>query len=141
MAKPEVCRPRQAVEKTTVAVLGASSKPDRYSFKAVRLLAQKGYDVAPVNPREEFVLGHRCYASLRDVDRPIDTMTVYLNAERSTRLKDDILAVRPKRVILNPGAENDELETLCRKNGIRVLRACTLVLLRTGQFEAAQGEL
>ncbi len=134
-------QPANPMRNKNVAVLGASPKPERYSHKAMQFLEEKGYEPIPIHPREETILGRRCYASLRDVDQPIDTITVYLGAKRSSPLADDILAVRPRRVIFNPGAENDELEALCKQNGIRVLRACTLVLLRTGQFESVEGEL
>jgi len=126
---------------TNVAVLGASSKPERYAYKAMQFLQERGYEPIPINPKEDSILGYRCFPSLRDVDRPIDTVTVYLSAKLSTRLADDILAAQPRRIIFNPGAENDGLEALCKQHGIRILRACTLVLLRTGQFESVQGEL
>ncbi len=117
-----------------VAVLGASAKPERYSYKAVKLLAEQGYGVFPVHPSSRPIDGIRCYGSLGQVEHEIDTITVYLSARNSTPLIDDIIAVNPRRVILNPGAESDELEKRCREAGIEVMNACTLVLLRTDQF-------
>jgi hypothetical protein len=117
-----------------VVVLGASPKEERYSNKAVRLLLDHGHDVRPVHPACEAVHGVPCVASLGAVEDPVDTLTVYVGQARSTPLVDDILALAPRRIILNPGAENAELARRARDSGVDVQEACTLVLLKTGQF-------
>jgi predicted CoA-binding protein len=118
-----------------VAVLGASAKKDRYSYKAVEMLKAHGYAVFPVHPALSEVQGMRVFARLSDIDAPLHTISVYLGSERSSRLRDEILQAKPTRVIFNPGAENPALAADLRQNGIRVQEACTLVLLSTGQFE------
>jgi predicted CoA-binding protein len=118
-----------------VAVLGASSNPDRYSYKAVEALAEAGYSVFPVHPSQEPVSGVKCHSSLGAVPEPIDTITVYMSERNSTPLIDQIIGVAPRRVILNPGAENDQLKERCESAGIVVQEACTLVLVMTGQFQ------
>lgn len=117
-----------------VAVLGASPNPIRYSFRAVQMLAEKGYNVYPVHPSARDVDGIACFRSLSDIPDPIDTVTVYLSSRNSSAIIDDIIQAAPRRVILNPGTENDELQRLCEEAGIQVQKACTLVLLHTGQF-------
>lgn len=117
-----------------VAVLGASNNPDRYSYKAVKMLDENGYPVFPVHPSGTPIDGIPCFPSLAIIPEPLDTITVYLSEKNSTPLIDDIIASRPRRVILNPGAENAELQRRCLAEGIQVQEACTLVLLRTGQF-------
>jgi predicted CoA-binding protein len=64
----------------------------------------------------------------------IDTVTLYLNAGHQREYYDYILSLKPKRIIFNPGAENEELEELARENNIQPMEACTLVLLSTGQY-------
>jgi predicted CoA-binding protein len=120
-----------------VAVLGASAKPERYSNQAVERLLAAGYRVFPVHPALEEVHGVSVCASLGDIDAAVDTVTVYLSPERSAALRDELLALRPRRVIFNPGAENPELADALRGQGIAVLEACTLVLLASGQFDTA----
>jgi uncharacterized protein len=120
-----------------VAVLGASNKPERYSFQAVKLLAEKGHAVCPVHPALATIDGVPVFKQLRDIPVPLHTLTVYVGPERSTALAAAILAARPQRVIFNPGAENPVLAQQLQGAGIRVENACTLVLLRTGQFDAA----
>ncbi|HEY0368162.1 MAG TPA: CoA-binding protein [Chthoniobacterales bacterium] len=118
----------------TVVVLGASPKPDRYAYKAMEMLARFGHRPIPVNPAFDEVLGAKCYRSIRDVADKIDTVTMYLGKQRSDALIDEIVAAKPRRIIMNPGAENDDLAAQAEAAGIEVDYACTLVLLQTGQF-------
>jgi predicted CoA-binding protein len=117
-----------------VAVLGASADPVKYSHRAILLLKRKGFNPIPVNPNEEEVDGMKCYPTLADVPDEVDTVTVYLRPSVSSQLIGDILAKQPRRVIENPGTDNEELTEACRAAGIEVVHACTLVLLNTGQF-------
>lgn len=122
--------------KQTVVVLGASANPERYSNKAVRLLLEHGYPVAPVHPALEKVEGLSVTHDIADLphDGTVDTVTVYLSPRISTTLTDPLLALAPRRVIFNPGAENPQLQAALETAGIGVETACTLVLLNTGQF-------
>ncbi|QBG49323.1 CoA-binding protein [Verrucomicrobia bacterium S94] len=117
-----------------VVVLGASPKPERYANKAVHLLLEHGYSVLPVHPAAAEIAGQNVYAGLRDIETAVHTVTVYLSASQSALLAADLMALRPRRVIFNPGAENRELQHMLQENGIEVEEACTLVLLNTGQF-------
>lgn len=117
-----------------VAVLGASINPERYSYKAVKLLQEMGYGVFPVHPSARPIDGLKCYAGLGDIDDDIDTITVYLSERNSEPIVEQIIESKPRRIILNPGAESEPLKSRCEAAGIQVQEACTLVLLRTGQF-------
>jgi predicted CoA-binding protein len=121
-----------------VAVLGASNKPERYSFQAVKLLAEKGHAVFPVHPTLTAIDGIPVFKVLADIPVPLHTLTVYVGPERSTVLAAAILAAHPQRTIFNPGAENPALAQQLLAAGIEVENACTLVLLRTGQFDPAK---
>ena len=118
----------------TVAILGASAKPDRYSRKALEMLREYGHRVLPINPALDEILGEKCFPTVSAAPRPIDTVTVYLNESRSSPLIDDIISATPRRIIMNPGAENSALADRAKSADIEVVEACTLVLLRTGQF-------
>lgn len=119
-----------------VAVVGASDKPERYSYQAVKLLREKGHAVYPVHPSLREIDGLPVFASLRQIPVAIDTVTLYLSAAHQERLVDDLLARAPRRVIFNPGAENPDLQRQLRGKGVETLEACTLVLLKTGGFGA-----
>ena len=118
----------------TVAVLGASPKPDRYAFKAMELLKHYGHKPFPVNPAYQEILGEKCYPAITAIAEPIDTVTIYLGPARSNPLIEGILSIKPRRIIMNPGAENETLAEQARARGIEVIEGCTLVMLRTGTF-------
>lgn len=119
-----------------VAVLGASPKPDRASNQAVRRLRQHGHHVIPVHPAHDEIEGLPVARELAAIGGPVDTLTVYVGPRRGEELVDRIVALAPGRVIFNPGTESDVVERRLRERGIPVLRACTLVLLASGQFAA-----
>ena len=75
------------------------------------------------------------FASLRQVPVPLDVVTLYLGSANQGHVAEEIIHVRPRRVIFNPGAENPALVERLQAAGIEALNACTLVLLRTGQFD------
>ena len=118
----------------TVVVLGASPKPDRYAYRAMKMLGEFGHRAIPVNPAFPEILGQTCYAKLTDVPDSVDTVTMYLGKQRSDPLIDEIIAAKPRRIIMNPGAENDELARKAEKAGIEPIYDCTLVMLQTGSF-------
>lgn len=118
----------------TVVVLGASDKRDRYSNQAVRLLREHGHHVIPVHPAQGEIEGLPAVPSLGVVTGPVETVTVYVNPTILAGQTEALLALAPKRVILNPGTETPETEAALRASGIAVVHACTLVLLHTGQF-------
>jgi len=121
-------------EKQNVAVLGASPKPERYSNQAVRLLARFDYRPLPVNPAFDEIEGLTCFPNLAAIGEPVHTITIYLRSTRSTPLIDQILAANPQRIIMNPGAENEDLAAAASGAGIEVVEGCTLVMLRTRLF-------
>jgi len=125
-----------SAEDHTVAVLGASPKADRYANQAIRLLKTHRYPVIPIHPIHDKIEGLSVSRSLRDVKRPVQTLTVYVGPARSLPLVEEIISLRPARVILNPGTESEELEKRLIRAGIPVIRGCTLVMLHTGQFES-----
>ena len=116
-------------------VLGASTNPGRYAYLATEMLAEYGYDVVPVGLRSGTVAGK----DIIDIrTRPkiagVDTVTLYIGPAHQDGLLEYILDLKPARVIFNPGTENLPLEQALEKEGIDVLEACTLVMLRSGQY-------
>jgi len=124
----------KAPANSTIAVLGASANEERYSFKAVRMLKEHNHRPIPVHPAGHTVDGIVALKSLSDVTGPIDTVTCYVSDKISDGEFDRIVGLKPRRVIFNPGAENENLAAKLEIAGIEVVRACTLVMLRTGQF-------
>lgn len=117
-----------------VAVLGASTDPEKYAHLAQTRLMAAGHEVVPVTPLEPSVLGVTTTPSLQDIKGAVDIVTVYVGPKRLAGMADDLLALAPKKVIFNPGAESEAVEKQLAAAGIASERACTLVLLSTGQF-------
>ncbi|MBT4792516.1 MAG: CoA-binding protein [Halobacteriovoraceae bacterium] len=117
-----------------VIIIGASDKPERYSYQAKNLLSEYGHKTLLVHPRLQQIEGQEVYHGLSEIKETPDTISMYVNPKLSSPLLSDILRLAPKRVIFNPGTENQDLCTELNKHGIKTEEACTLVLLRTGQF-------
>ncbi|MDG0817580.1 CoA-binding protein [Bdellovibrio svalbardensis] len=120
--------------KEKVAILGASNKPDRYAYKALKMLQEYGHTPLPVNPAFDEIEGVKVAKSLDELS-DIDTVTLYMNPHRLEEQVDRLIRLKPKRVIFNPGTESKEIEQKLKAAGIQTTEACTLVLLRTNQFE------
>lgn len=117
-----------------VVIIGASNNPERYSHKALLLLRRHGHQVVPVHPKLAEIEGIKVVPDVSDITGPVDTVTMYVGAAISAGLTEKLAALRPRRVIFNPGAENAVLARALEKAGIVCEEACTLVLLNTGQF-------
>ena len=120
-------------EKKKTLILGASANPARYSYLALQRLRKLGHPVVAVGRRNAMV-GDTPIATGKVKEDGVDTVTLYLNPFNQKEYYDYILSLNPKRIIFNPGTENDELLALARKNNIPTVEACTLVLLGTGQY-------
>lgn len=118
----------------TVAILGASPKPERYAYKAFQMLRDHGHRPIPINPAFDEMLGEKCYPTITHAPKPIDTVTLYLGEARSNPLIDEIIEAKPRRIVMNPGAENSALAQKAEEAGIEVVEGCTLVMLQSGQF-------
>jgi predicted CoA-binding protein len=114
-------------------VLGASKNPERYSFIAINRLRKHGHPVVAIGKRES-VVADVPIGIEKEGYPDVDTVTLYLSAQNQKQYYDYILGLHPKRIIFNPGAENDELYDLAEQKGIKPIEACTLVMLSTGQY-------
>jgi len=121
------------MDKKKTLVLGASENPSRYSNMAIHRLLQHGHQVVALGKRAGKVDNTEIRTDEPAIEN-LDTVTLYLNPANQKQYYDYILSLKPKRIVFNPGAENEELERLAVKQGINVLEACTLVLLGTGQY-------
>jgi len=116
-------------------VIGATTNPSRYAFLAAGMLKEYQHEFVPIGIKKGEVMGQPI---LNVHDRPpikdVDTVTLYIGPHHQPALYEYILSLSPKRVIFNPGTENPEFEKLVKDSGAEALEACTLVLLRTGQY-------
>lgn len=117
-----------------VVVLGASNKPERYSYMAVKLLMEHEHNVFPINPVLETILGLQVYKSVDLIKEKIDTVSLYLSPKHLQAEVEKIISLSPKRVIFNPGTESESIMAQFEESGITVIKGCTLIMLKTSQF-------
>ncbi len=114
-------------------VIGASTNPERYSFKAINSLLNHNHSVVAIGQKIGEVSGVKIQTKQIPL-KNIDTVTLYVNPKNQRDYYNYILQLQPKRVIFNPGTENPEFYQLLKANSIKVEEACTLVLLATNQY-------
>lgn len=120
-------------EKKKTLVLGASDNPARYSYLAIQRLRSHGHPVVGIGRKNTKVADVNIEKEKMPIT-DVDTVTLYLNPTHQQEYYDYIISLNPKRIIFNPGTENDTLVKLAKEKNIRTLEACTLVLLATGQY-------
>lgn len=114
-------------------IIGATPNSTRYAYRAAHMLKSKGHSIINVGIKEGEVAGVNIEKA-GEIHAKVDTITLYIGPDLQSGYFDYILKTKPKRVIFNPGTENDKLELLLQENGIEPVEACTLVLLATGQY-------
>lgn len=130
-----------AAHEQTVAVVGASAKPERTSNQAVQRYAAAGWTVWPVHPSGIAVAGHETYRDLESLPGQPTIISMYLNPEAAVGLLDAIVAAGPRYLWLNPGADGEPIASAARARGLRVVEACNLVALSRGDVLAIADEL
>jgi predicted CoA-binding protein len=118
-----------------VIILGASPDPARFSFRAANALADRMHDIVLIGLKQGMVRG----VNILDIrTQPfidnVDTITLYMNPRNQQPYYDYILRLKPRRIIFNPGTENNQLSELALKHHIEVVNDCTLVMLGTNSF-------
>ena len=110
---------------TVIAMVGASSNPEKASHGIMRKLQHAGYRVIPVNPREAEILGERSYPSLVDVPERIDIVDVFRRAEDTPAIADEAVTIGAKALWLQTGIVNEEAAARAKKGGlVVVMDAC-----------------
>lgn len=114
-------------------VLGASENTDRYSNEACRLLRFYNHSVMAIGAKPGMIEDVKIVTEFPE-NQTVDTVTLYINPSLQAAYEEKIINLKPKRVIFNPGTENISLQNLLEENGIEVIEACTLVMLKTNQY-------
>ncbi len=114
-------------------VVGATPNPERYSYMATVLLVEKGHSVYPFGIKKGEIEATSIINEW-PVNIAIDTVSLYLGPAAQEAYYNAILDLKPRRIIFNPGTENPILATLASEKGIQTIEACTLVMLKTGQY-------
>jgi predicted CoA-binding protein len=112
-----------------IAVVGASSNPERPSYGIFGQLLRAGYDVIPVNPNETSVHGQAAYASLREVPGPIDIVNVFRRSEHTPAVAGEAVAIAARALWLQSGIRSESAAELATAGGLVVIMdACIGVM-------------
>jgi uncharacterized protein len=116
-------------------IIGATTNKDRYAYLAAEMLTEYQHEIVPVGIKKGEVFGK----AILDIQakpevEDVDTVTMYIGPQHQPEHYQYILGLKPKRVIFNPGTENDEFERMVEKSGAEAVEACTLVMLRSRQY-------
>lgn len=116
-------------------IVGATPNQSRYAFLAANMLREYDHNIVPIGIKQGEVAGEEILdIRKKPVIKDVDTITLYIGPRHQPEWYEYLLSLKPKRIIFNPGTENDEFERLAESRGIEAMQACTLVLLRSLQF-------
>lgn len=112
----------------SIAIIGASSDPSKFGNKAIKVFVSRGYQVYPVNPKDELIEGLKVYRSILDVpEKNLDMISFYLPPPVGLKVIEDVAKKGCKELWLNPGAESPELVEKAEGLGLNVIQACSIV--------------
>ena len=117
---------RNVLGRKTVAIVGLSSNELRASNFVGRYLHYNGYEVIPVNPREEQILGRKCYASLSDIPQPVDTVDVFRHPDAVPEIARDAVAIKARCLWLQYGVISEEGADIAIAGGLDVVMDCCM---------------
>jgi uncharacterized protein len=115
-------------------LIGASSNPERYSYKAIQMLLHHGYPCEAIALRPGQIGDFVFHVGTPHFEA-IDTVSLYINATHQAAYLDYIISLKPRRILFNPGTENPDMVAAAMNNNIQCDHACSLVLLQTGQYD------
>ena len=123
----------------SVAIIGASANPDRYSYQAVQRYLAAGYTTRPNHPSGISVFNLITYKTLSELPAAPDIVSLYINPRLGIQMIADLQTSQPQYIWLNPGADSDQLAAALEKAGLTAIRSCNLVALSIGDpLEVAQ---
>lgn len=112
---------RKILSLKKVAVVGMSKNTEKAAHYVPKYLSENGYDITPVNPTTDEILGKKCYSNISDIDKEIDIIDIFRPSEQVLPVVIDAIKKKPKVIWLQEGIHNLEAETLAKNAGIKVV--------------------
>jgi predicted CoA-binding protein len=116
-------------------IVGATPNTSRYAYMAADRLTQHQHNIVPIGIKKGQVFGKEILP-IRDNPQisNVDTITMYIGPQHQAEYIDYLLSLKPRRILFNPGTENDDFMEKARTMGIEVVEGCTLVMLGAGTY-------
>jgi predicted CoA-binding protein len=114
-------------------IIGATTNKERYAYKAAQKLTEAGHPIIPFGIKKGIVFEKEIINVWNNFEE-VDTVTMYVGPERQNQYFEKIVSIQPKRVIFNPGTENEAFQSILAKANIYFEEACTLVLLSLNEY-------
>jgi predicted CoA-binding protein len=108
-------------ETKNIAIIGASSNPERDSFKVMKFLMEYGYEIFPVNPKENNILGRRCYANLKEIEERIDMVDIFRANEFILAITNEAIEINANIIWTQEGIVNENAASIAKKSGLTVV--------------------
>ena len=108
-------------ETKNIAIVGASSNPERDSFKVMKFLMDYGYEIFPVNPKENNILGRRCYANLKEIEERIDMVDIFRANEFILAITNEAIEINANIIWSQEGIVDENAASLAKKSGLTVV--------------------
>ena len=104
-----------------IAVIGMSRHPIKAAHFVPKYLSEQGFDITPVNPTANEILGKKCYPDISSVEHPIDIVDIFRPSEQVLPVVQNAIKKKPKVIWLQEGIHNEEAENLAREHGIDIV--------------------
>jgi predicted CoA-binding protein len=104
-----------------IAVVGMSKNPEKAAHYVPKYLLEKGYDIIPVNPTANEILGKKCYPELSGIPNEIDVIDVFRPSDQIRPVIEESVKLKPKVIWLQEGIHNPEAEAIAQQSGIIVV--------------------
>jgi predicted CoA-binding protein len=108
-------------ETKNIAIIGASSNPERDSFKVMKFLMNYGYGIFPVNPKEKNILGRKCYANLKEIEERIDMVDIFRAKEFILAITNEAIEINANIIWTQEGIVDKNAASLAKKSGLTVV--------------------
>lgn len=112
---------RKVLSWRNVAIVGLSANELRASNFVGRYLQIRGYNVIPVNPREQTILGNKCYTSLSDIPESVDTVDVFRQPDAVPAIAEEAVAIGARCLWLQFGVISEEGARIAEAGGLDVV--------------------
>ena len=126
-------------KKNIFAVVGASRDPQKYGFQVYRDLKSAGYQVYPINPNAEEILGEKCYQSLEILPRKPDVVDVVVPPEVTEHVVETCKRLGITKVWMQPGSESEKTIKFCERNGIQTVHGVCVMIERARRAAGQHG--